>query len=135
MLRDADEDEGRISEALSDSANTSYLALDGDAIIGAATVRWKVLESEIIYIAVNPELRGCGYGKNLMTAITDEMRRRDVQSLLVGTANSSIENIAFYQKCGFRFDHVERDYFDYIQPPVMEHGILVRDMLVMRYEI
>jgi len=53
--------------------------------------------------------------------------------VLVGTANSSLENIAFYQKCGFRMDHVRRDYFVYVQPPVIQNGIVMRDMLVLRY--
>lgn len=54
-------------------------------------------------------------------------------ALLVGTANASLENIAFYQKCGFRLYAVRQNYFDYIQPPIMEHGIPIKDMLVMRY--
>ena len=29
---------------------------------------------------------------------------------------------------------VRRDYFSYIQPPLQEHGIVMRDMLVLRYE-
>jgi hypothetical protein len=34
----------------------------------------------------------------------------------------------------FRLHSVRQNYFDYIQPPITEHGILIRDMLVMRYE-
>jgi len=30
---------------------------------------------------------------------------------------------------------IRRDYFAYIQPPVVEHGILLRDMLVLRYDV
>jgi RimJ/RimL family protein N-acetyltransferase len=67
--------------------------------------------------------------------LIDKARIRDVRSVLVGTANSSLSNIAFYQKCGFRIDHVRRDYFSYFAQPVMEDGILIRDMLVFRIEI
>ena len=134
LLLDADEDEARIRAALQDSANTTYVALVGDTTVGAATVHWEEHESEIIYIAVTAHLRGRGYGKAIIEALFHEMRERKLHSLLVGTANSSLENIAFYQKCGFRVDSVRRDYFGYIQPPIMEHGIIVRDMLVMKYE-
>ena len=133
FLRDADEDEARIRAALQDTANTNYVALVDNMVVGAATVHWEERESEIIYIAVAAGLRGRGYGKAIIEALFREMRQRGVQSLLVGTANSSLDNIAFYQKCGFRLDSVRRDYFEYIQPPKMEHGIPVRDMLVMRY--
>jgi hypothetical protein len=30
---------------------------------------------------------------------------------------------------------IRRDYFAYIQPPVLEHGIQLRDMLVLRYDL
>jgi len=133
ILRDADEGEERIRAKLADAAHTSYAALIDGQMLGAATMRWKQDESEIIYIAVAPGLRGRGYGKAIIAALLDEARRRGAPSLLVGTANSSLENIAFYQQCGFRMDHVRRDYFSYIQPPISEHSIPMRDMIVLRY--
>ncbi len=136
MLLDADEDEERIRAALLDPACTSYATwLDGQ-LAGAAVVRWVEDEpSEILYIAVAAALRGRGYGKQIIQALQDELRRRGGRSLLVGTANAALENIAFYQKCGFRMFEIRRDYFAYIQPPVAEHGILLRDMLVFRYDV
>jgi GNAT superfamily N-acetyltransferase len=80
-------------------------------------------------------LRGRGYGKQIIQALQDELPRHGGRSLLVGTANAALENIAFYQKCGFRMYEIRRDYFAYIQPPVLEHGILLRDMLVLRYDL
>lgn len=136
MLLEADEGEERIRAVLLDPACTAYAAWLDDQLIGAAVVRWEQGDaSEIIYIEVAAALRGRGYGKQIMQALKDELLRRGGRSLLVGTANAALENIAFYQKCGFRMYEVRRDYFAYIQPPVMEHGILLRDMLVLRYDI
>jgi len=136
ILLDADEDEEQISAALLDPMYTSYASwLDGQ-LAGAAVVHWEEDEpSEIIYIAVASVLRGHGYGKQIIRALQEELRKRGGRSLLVGTANSSLENIAFYQKCGFRMFEIRRDYFAYIQPPLLEHGILLRDMLVLRYDL
>ena len=136
MLLDADEDEGRIRAALLDPACTAYASwLDGQ-LAGAAVVRWEEKDlSEILYIEVAAPLRGRGYGKQSIQALQDELRRHGGRSLLVGTANATLENIAFYQKCGFRMYEIRRDYFAYIQPPVFEHGIQLRDMLVLRYEL
>ena len=136
MLLDADEDEERIRSALLDPACTSYATwLDG-RLAGAAVVRWEEDKpGEIVYIAVAAALRGHGYGKQIIQALQNELRRRGGRSLLVGTANSSLENIAFYQKCGFRMFEIRRDYFAYIQPPIVEHGIQLRDMLVLRYDV
>jgi N-acetylglutamate synthase-like GNAT family acetyltransferase len=134
ILRDADEDEQRVRDALADEAYTSYAALAGEQLVGAVTVRWQEDESEIEYIAVVPTRRSSGYGKAIMAAVLEEARRRNIRSLLVGTGNSSPYHIAFYQKCGFRMDHVRKDFFRYIQPPVFENGILLQDMLVFRWE-
>ena len=120
LLRDADEGEERIRTVLSDAACTAYVGVDGQRLVGAAVVRWEeVAVSEIVYIGVDAALRGQGYGKLMIAAIREEMRRLGVHELLVGTGNTSLENIAFYQKCGFRMLAVRRDYFDYIQPPIM----------------
>ncbi len=135
FLLDADEGEARIRATLADEMHTTYAARDGAQLIGAATMLWRADESEIVYIAVAATERARGYGKAIIAALLNEARQRAVRSVLVGTANSGLDTIAFYQKCGFRMDHVRRDYFDYIQPPISERGILMRDMLVLRYAL
>ncbi len=135
ILRDAEEGEERIRTALLDPACVAYEARVDGQLIGAAVVRWDQQEaSELLYIAVAEQQRGRGYGKGIVAAVQAELVGRGGNALLVGTANSSLENIAFYQKCGFRMFEVRRDYFSYIQPPIQEHGIVMRDMLVLRYE-
>src|SRR6266700_6993268 len=135
ILRDTDEDDQRVRSTLANEAYTTYAALDGEQLVGAATMRWQEHEeSEIEYIAVAPALRGRRYGKEIMASLLEEARLRNVRAVLVGTGNSSPYHIAFYQKCGFRIDHVRKDFFDYIQPPIMENGIRLRDMLVFRWE-
>ncbi|HEX2620557.1 MAG TPA: GNAT family N-acetyltransferase, partial [Phototrophicaceae bacterium] len=116
-----------------------YLAVD-DAVddrspIGGVVMHWHPDESEILYIAIDEKHRGRGYGKACIEQIKEEARQRQVDALIVGTANSSLDNIAFYQKCGFRMESIRKDYFDYLPAPVYEDGILIRDMLVLRLEL
>ena len=136
ILSDAEEGEERIRATLLNPTCTAYASwLDGQ-LVGAAVVRWEEDEpSEIVYIAVAPDLRGRGYGKQIIHVLQEELRRRRGHALLVGAANAALENIAFYQKCGFRMFEIRRDYFAYIQPPIAEHGIVLRDMLVLRYDL
>jgi len=136
ILSDAEEGEERIRATLLHPTCTAYASwLDGQ-LVGAAVVRWEEDEpSEIVYIAVAPDLRGRGYGKQIIHVLQEELRRRRGHALLVGAANAALENIAFYQKCGFRMFEIRRDYFAYIQPPIAEHGIVLRDMLVLRYDL
>jgi ribosomal protein S18 acetylase RimI-like enzyme len=136
MLLEADEGEERIRTVLLDPASTAYAAWLDSQLVGAAVVRWEEHNpSEILYIQIATAMRGLGYGKQIIRTLQGELPRRGGHSLLVGTANAALENIAFYQKCGFRMYEIRRDYFAYIQPPVQEHGIVIRDMLVFRYDI
>ena len=135
ILLAADEDEARVRTQVADTRFTVYMALLDEAMIGAALLRWQEDESEVEYIAVVEHLRGQGYGKPMMAALVAEARRRGIRSLLIGTDNSAFATIAFYQKCGFRMDFVRRDYFSYIQPPIVNNGIALRDMLVLRYTL
>lgn len=135
VLHDAEEAEERIRTALLDPSCVAYASRVAGELIGAAVVHWdKRAPSEILYIAVVAAQRGKGYGKQLIAAIQAELPQRGGNTLLVGTANCSLENIAFYQKCGFRMLEVRRDYYSYIQPPLQEHGIVMRDMIVLSYE-
>lgn len=132
LLHDADEDDARTLVAMADPASTTYLAEDESGVIGAAMLRWDHSDAEIDYIAVAADRRGRGLGKQMIAALVAEARSRGTTALLVGTANSSLGNIAFYQKCGFRMDHIRRDYFSYLAQPVIEDGIPVRDMIMFR---
>lgn len=135
LLLEAEEGEERVRSVLLDPACTAYATYVDGGLVGAMVVRWEHTgASEIIYIAVVAEQRGRGYGKRMLASVQAELRARGGSTLLVGTANSSLENLAFYQKCGFRMFEVRPDYFTYIQPPLWEHGIQMRDMVVLRYE-
>jgi GNAT superfamily N-acetyltransferase len=110
------------------------LDVDG-ALAGAATVRWAGDPCEIVELAVDERLHGRGLGRRFVAWIVGEAARRGKHAVEVGTANASLGNLAFYQKCGFRFDHVRRDYFSYYREPRVEHGIPVRDLVVFRYDL
>jgi GNAT superfamily N-acetyltransferase len=132
ILHDAEEDDERIRAALRDPAGQAYAAYIGDRMVGAAVVHWgDPGPSEIRYLAVAGGERGKGLGRQIVAAIQADLPVG--RTLLVGTANSALDNIAFYQKCGFRMYAVKRDHFDYIRPPLAENGIVVRDMIVFDY--
>ena len=120
--------------SLSHMSDTVY-RLDVDGIVrGAATVRWRD-PCEIIELAVAPDSQGKGYGRQLVHWIVAEAKGRGLVRILVGTSNASIGNIRFYQRCGFRMDHVRRDYFWYYREPIFENGIQARDLLMFSFDL
>ena len=68
--------------------------------------------------------------------VVEWSRSQGYARLLVGTGNSSIGNLAFYQKCGFRFLRIERDFFSKRDDsPIYEEGILCRDLLLFEMDL
>jgi len=135
LLLQAEESEPALRWSIANMADAIYrMDADGE-LAGAATLRWDAEPPEILEIAVAPRRQGRGLGRQLVRWLADEARRRGHAALVVGTGNSSLGNIAFYQKCGMRMDHVRRDYFWYYRRPVFENGIQKRDLIVFRLDL
>ena len=111
-----------------------YQAERDGQVVGAATVRWDDEPCEIVELGIAPSEQGKGRGRAFVEWLLDEGRRRRKKAMIVGTRNSSIGNLAFYQKCGFRMDHVRADYFWYYDETPVENGIPTRDLVVFRYD-
>lgn len=135
VLLQAEASEGALRWSLANLSDAVYRMDDGDRLLGAATMQWRKDPCELMELAIAPDMQGQGFGKQLVAWLIADARRRRKRQMLVGTANASIANIAFYQRCGFRMDHVRKDYFWYYREPVYEHGIAIRDMLVFRYDL
>lgn len=135
LLRQAEESESALRWSLAHLSDVVYrMEADGETV-GAASIRWRDEPCELMELAIAPKRHGQGLGKQFIAWLLQEAGRRGKRQMLVGTANSSINNIAFYQKCGFRMDHVRQDYFRYYREPHYENGIQIRDMLVFRYDL
>lgn len=135
LLLLAEPSESALRWSLENLSDAAYSMTDDGQLVGAATMRWEGEACEIVELGIAPERQGQGLGKQFVEWLVEEARRRGKREMLVGTANSSIGNIAFYQRCGFRIDHVRKDYFWYHREPIYENGIRVLDMLVFRYDL
>ncbi|HEY4132624.1 MAG TPA: GNAT family N-acetyltransferase [Gemmatimonadaceae bacterium] len=120
--------------SLENLSDTVYRLDVAGVLVGAATVRWDDEPAEIVELGIAAAEQGKGLGKHFVQRMLDEGRRRHKKAMIVGTRNSSIRNLAFYQKCGFRMDHVRADYFWYYGGTEVENGIPVRDLVVFRYD-
>lgn len=135
LLLLAEPSEPSLRWSLRHMADTVYRADVDGQLVGAATLRWNDQPPEILELAVAELQQGRGLGRRFIAWLADEARRRGKGQLVVGTPNSSLGNIAFYQKCGLRMDHVRRDYFCYDWQPSFENGIQRRDLFVFRLDL
>ena len=131
----AEDSESALRWSLANLSDTVYRMDEDGELVGAATLRLAKDPAEIMELAIVGGRQGRGLGKRFVDFLVNEARAQGKQELFVGTATASLNNIAFYQKCGFRMDYVRKDYFWYLKEPTFENGIPIRDMIVFRYEL
>ncbi|WP_062049049.1 GNAT family N-acetyltransferase [Bacillus sp. JCM 19034] len=114
-----------------------YVAEDNKAIVGVYVLLPTRPETvELVNIAVSEDEQGKGIGKQLLMDAIQKSKQMGYKTIEVGTGNSSIDQIALYQKCGFRIIGVDRDFFiRHYEEKIFENGIWCRDMLRLSQDI
>ena len=90
---------------------------------------------ELMNICVAPDFQNQGFGGELLEACKCLGIEMGGKILEVGTGNSSIQQLAFYQKAGFRFHAIEPNYFLSYPEPIFENGIPCLDMIRLRFTL
>ncbi len=113
---------------------TCYIAKLDANIIGALVLnKINATTIEIKNIAVKTSEQGKGYGKRLLRYATKTSRALGHQTLIIGTGNSSIGQLALYQKEGFEIDHIKTNFFTKHYPePIFENGIQCKHMVMLK---
>ncbi|WNF21213.1 GNAT family N-acetyltransferase [Mesobacillus jeotgali] len=85
---------------------------------------------EIMNLAVDESHQGKGLGTLLLKHGIQTSAENGYDTIEIGTGNSSINQLALYQKVGFRITGIEHDFFirNY-EEPIFENGIQCRDMI------
>jgi ribosomal protein S18 acetylase RimI-like enzyme len=126
----ADESESVVKEYIAEGQMFAIVVGD-DSVAGVALF---VEESEGVIelknIALDPEFRGRGLGKRVIDIAFEIFKRQGFRKMIVGTANSSIANLSFYQKIGFRMMEIRKDFFLKYPEPIFEDGIQAVDMVM-----
>ena len=135
LLLDADPSKAEISKYL--RRGELWLATANQGIVGAMVLmhtRADILE--IMNIAVDPKLQGHGIGTQLLKFSKARAKQLKMKKLHVGTGNSSIGQLVFYQRFGFRISGVDRDFYVPRYGEVYrENGVRLLDMVRMELEV
>ncbi len=87
---------------------------------------------ELKAVAVSAERHNTGIGKQMLALVLPALKERGYSRVVLGTGTSGIGQLAFYQKAGFRFWKIERDFFSPERgypEGLEENGIPLRDMV------
>ena len=85
-------------------------------------------------LAVDPAYQRRGLGRSLIEFVADRARGR-YDALQVGTGDSPL-TVPFYEACGFVWHHRVENFFpDNYDHPIVEAGVLLKDMVYLRREL
>lgn len=138
LLLLADDSEQQVRSYYQQGDLYALLGPDGAALGMTLAIPGPDGSVELKAVAVAPELHGRGVGQRMLRLVLAELRAAGVQRVVVGTGNSGIGQLAFYQKAGFRLARIERDYFSSARgypDGLEENGIPLRDMVWMDREL
>ncbi|WHR59264.1 GNAT family N-acetyltransferase [Acinetobacter haemolyticus] len=105
-----------------------------DQIIAQLCLIQNADQAEIKNIAVDPSQQGQGLAKALILYVVGALQQSSIHTLWIKTGNSSLDQLALYQKCGFRMSHIERNVFQNYPELIFENGIRCLDQVVLSIE-
>ncbi|ATZ68604.1 GNAT family N-acetyltransferase [Acinetobacter haemolyticus] len=133
LLFAADPDWAVISTYLL-QADIFVMINEQDRIIAQLCLIQNADQAEIKNLAVDPSQQGQGLAKTLILYVVGALQQSSIHTLWIKTGNSSLDQLALYQKCGFRMSHIERNVFQNYPEPIFENGIRCLDQVVLSIE-
>ncbi|MER2037666.1 MAG: GNAT family N-acetyltransferase [Solibacillus sp.] len=91
---------------------------------------------ELVNVAVAEKHHGKSIGKMLVMHAVQKAKVEGFKTIEIGTGNSSIGQLALYQKCGFRITGVDIDFFiRHYEEEIFENDIQCRDMIRLSQDL
>ena len=132
LLLDADPSRTRVERYLTEEF-TRIAKLDERVIGVYALAKLDATSFELMNIAVAADCRQQGLGRWLLGHAIGLAESRGGRTVDVGTGNSSLSALSFYQRAGFRIVGVwPNHYVENYPEPIVEDGIPCIDMVRLR---
>ncbi|MBM7702800.1 GNAT family N-acetyltransferase [Metabacillus iocasae] len=91
---------------------------------------------ELVNIAVAESQQNRGIGKQLVRDAIVRAKQAGYKTIEISTGNSSIGQLALYQKCGFRIVGVDQNFFlRHYEEEIYENGIQCVDMIRLSRDV
>ena len=129
ILLIADPSEKAVAKYL-DSSDLFVMFEDAEPVCAASVIRVSGDTCELKNIAANKLRRG--FGSKMLSYLFDYYKGK-YDFMEVGTANSSLGNISFYERNGFTVTHQIDNFFtDNYDEPIFEDGIQCEHMIMLK---
>ena len=91
---------------------------------------------EIKNIAVDTVFQGQGVGQELLLDITDLVKSKGFNQIIIGTGDAGIKQLYVYQKVGFEIFEIKHKFFiDNYPEPIFENGIQLKHMIMLKKDL
>jgi ribosomal protein S18 acetylase RimI-like enzyme len=88
---------------------------------------------ELKNLAVAPAYQRKGCGRQLVEYVLNRYKGK-FAFMLVGTSDTTQDQIRFYTRCGFQYDHTIKNFFiDNYKKPIYDSGVQCVDMIVLKH--
>lgn len=114
--------EATLSSEMDNRFSDFFGAFCGDELAGYIGGRTIAGETEIFNVAVLPKFRRNGIAKALIEKFIETVREKETQVIFLEVRTSNLGAINLYEKCGFVFCGIRKDYYD----DPKENAILMR---------
>ncbi|WP_312108493.1 GNAT family N-acetyltransferase [Brevibacillus reuszeri] len=114
-----------------------YVAAKENELVGVyVLIQTRPDTIELVNVAVDEGHQGQGIGKKLVLHAIEVAKASGYKTIEVGTGNSSLDQLALYQKCGFRMTWIDKDFFiRHYNEPIFENGIQLFDMVRLSQDL
>lgn len=131
LLELADPSRKQIDSYLKESV--CYIALLFGETVGVLVLKTiDQITLEVTNLAIAENQQGKGYGKHLLRFAQNTCKAQDYKKLRIATGNSSINQLALYQKMGFELSHIVLHFFtENYAEPIFENGIQCKHKVVL----
>lgn len=130
LLLEADPDWKQVQSYLLD-AQVYAIYIEGQPIAEICLSPYSAHGIEIKNLSVQVDYQGQGLAKKLIQYAIETATQQGFADIWVKTGNSSLDQLALYQKMGFRIQHIEKNVFLDYPEPIYENGIRCLDQVVL----
>ncbi|MCM3772904.1 MULTISPECIES: GNAT family N-acetyltransferase [Priestia] len=130
LLLIGDEDEKMVKSYINEGTLFTIVYEKKEIGVVQCLIDEKEATVEVKNIGLKEAYRGKGIGSKVIKKLETLYECNHYSKMIVGTADSSLENIAFYKKAGFYQTGVKKNFFLQYVPPIYENGLQAIDMIM-----
>ena len=106
-------------EYISSNNNLNYVFILDNEIIGEVDYSYPLDTVDLLYIYIDSNKRGNGYGKNLLNATIEKLKELNVKEIVLEVRKDNIVAYNLYKQVGFNEIGIRKNYYDGITDAIL----------------